>query len=307
MSVASGKAQLLDSAFPHLETTPIHIKEILAATDLSGPATLALKVGARLARQLQSRFHVLYTVMPQIYAADTTFLSAELQKIETQRAEKQLHLHLTRIPEVRTIRHEEIALCGPPAEMIGAVIEEKGIDLVVMGSHGRGGLSKMVLGSVAEEVLRRGHRPALIVGPRCTRRPRPFRSIVLAVNLPVGSLRAVQYAMSLAQEAAALTIVHVMSHVATRKETAGSEEHALRELRQLVPSDPDLAAKVRFEVTAGSPAAEIVSVARRAKASLIVMGAREHSVMAEHAPWATLSEVIRESRCPVLAVQPHIA
>ena len=81
----------------------------------------------------------------------------------------------------------------------------------------------------------------------------------------------------------------------------------MRELRQLVPDDPDLSRKVHFEVTAGEPASEILAAARQAKASLIVMGARQHSVMADHAPWATLSAVIRESRCPVLAVQPHIA
>src|ERR1700758_1367646 len=134
MSTITSDHKMHESAVPHLETSPIHIKGILAATDLSGQATLALKFGARLAKKLNCRFHVLYTVMPQLYVADTAVLSAELQKIEIERGEKQLHQHLSRIPEVRTIRHEEIALCGPAAESIAATIEAKGIDLVVMGS-----------------------------------------------------------------------------------------------------------------------------------------------------------------------------
>ena len=60
-------------------------------------------------------------------------------------------------------------------------------------------------------------------------------------------------------------------------------------------------------MTEGEPASKIVAAAKGVKANLIVVGAREHSAMAEHSLWATLSGVIRESRCPVLAVPPHIA
>ena len=211
MSTITSDHKAHERVVPHLETSPIHIKGILAATDLSGQATLALKFGARLAKKLNCRLHVLYTVMPQLYVADTAILSAELQKIEIERGEKQLHQHLSRIPEVRTIRHEEIALCGHAAEAIAATIEAKGIDLVVMGSHGRSGFGKIALGSVAESVIRRTHCPALVVGPQCARRFDAFKSIVLATNLPAGSLRAAQYAMSLTKETGAtLAVVHVV-------------------------------------------------------------------------------------------------
>ena len=309
MSTIASDHKVHESVVPHLETSPIHIKGILAATDLSSQATLALKFGARLAKKLNCRFHVLYTVMPQLYVADTAVLSAELQKIEIERGETQLHQHLSRIPEVRTIRHEEIALCGPAAEAIAATIEAKGIDLVVMGSHGRSGFGKIALGSVAESVIRSTHCPALVVGPHCARRFDAFKSIVFATNLPAGSLRAAQYAMSLTKETGAtLTVVHVVPGRMPGRERSvvNVEEHALEELHQLAPNDPELRRHVHFEVGAGEPAEAIVSVAKRREASLIVMGAKEHSMIAEHAPWATLSAAIRESRCPVLVVQPHL-
>jgi len=294
---------------PHLETTPIHIKGILAATDLSEQAALGVKFAARLAKQLNCRLHVLHTVIPQLYVADTGVLSAELQKIEVERGQKQLHQHLSRIPEVRTLKHEEIALCGPTAEAIAATINEKGIDLVVMGSHGRGGLKKMALGSIAEAVIRSGHCPVLVVGPHCARRFTSFKSIVFATDLPAASLRAAQYAVSLARETGAeLTVVHVVPDRVQAMGITGVdiEERALADLHQLVPSDIEVRKQVHFAVVAGDPAAEVVAAAKHHKANLIVIGAKEHSMMAEHAPWATLSTVIRESSCPVMAVQPHL-
>ncbi len=295
---------------PHLETTPLHIKGILAATDLSEPATLGLKFAARMAKQLHCRLHVLYAVAPQLYIADTATISTELQKIEVERAQEELHEYASRIPEVRTTRHEEIALCGPATETISQIAETKGIDLLVMGSHGRSGVAKMVLGSVAEDAIRCMHCPVLVVGPRCARRFGSLKSIVLATDLPVGSWRAAQYATSLAREArATLTVLHVVSKHLRKNEhpsvtAAGDTE---RELRQLVPDDAELRKHVHFKVATGNPAEEILRAAKHPRADLIVMGARERSTLADHAPWATLSHVIRQAHCPVLAVQPHIA
>ena len=253
---------------------------------------------------------MLYAIAPQLYIADTAVLPAELQKIEAKRAQEELHEYASKIPEVRTTRHEEIALCGPATEIIFQIAEMKGIDLLVMGSHGRGGVAKMVLGSVAEDAIRRMHCPVLVIGPRCARHFGSLKSIVLATDLPVGSWRAAQYATSLAGEAGAmLTVMHVVSKHLKKKENPSVTigENAERELRQLVPHDTVLRKHAHFEVVTGNPAEEIVRVATAHKAGLIVMGAREHSIMADHAPWATLSHVIREAHCPVLAVQPHIA
>ncbi len=294
----------------HLETTPLHIKGILVATDLSESATLALKFAARMAKQFHSRLHLLYVVAPQLYIADTATISTELQKVEVERAQEELHEYASRIPEVRTTRHEEIALCGPPTEIILEIAEMKGIDLLVMGSHGRSGLGKMALGSVAEAAIRSMHCPVLVVGPHCARTFRPLKSMMLATDLPLGSLRAAQYAMSLTRDAGAtLTVMHVASEQVKEKKNPSLSigEKIERELRQLVPHDTELRKHVHFKVVTGNPAEEIVRGAKRRRADLIVMGARERSILADHAPWAILSHVIRESPCPVLAVQPHIA
>jgi nucleotide-binding universal stress UspA family protein len=307
MSSVTVEHKTKERIIPHLETAPLHIKRMLVATDLSQPATRALKFAARLAKQLHSELHVLYTVMPQLYLSEPAPISVELQKVEIDQARHELHRYAFRIPEVRTLKHEEIALAGPPADAILEIVELKGIDLVVMGSHGRSGLKKVAMGSVAEATIRRAHCPVLVVGPHCVRRYGPLSSILLAADLPAVSLRAAQYATSLAKESgASLTILHVLPERA-KAVSAIAEENAMQELRQLAPNDNALRKQLHFEVATGDPVQEIVSIAKHGKSKLIVMGAREQTAFADHSPWTTLSNVIRKAHCPVLAVPPHFA
>ena len=295
-----------ESASLHLDTSPIRIKGILAAIDFSEQATHALKIAVRLAKQLNSQLYVLHTVSPLMYAPGAGVLSPVLHESETKQAQEQLHKYIAKIPEVRTTKHEEIVLYGPPTEAMMDVVESKRVDLVVVGSHGRSGLGKLVLGSNAESVIRHLHCPILVVGPHCGRRYGPLKSIVFATDLPVGSLRAAQYAMSIAQAAGSMIIlVHVLPKQATKEECPLEVESVIEQLHYLVPNGSEKK-NVRFEIAVGDRAKQIVEIANHCKAGLIVMGVREHGVLADHAPWATLSEVIRSAHCPVLAVRPHL-
>jgi nucleotide-binding universal stress UspA family protein len=94
-----------------------------------------------------------------------------------------------------------------------------------------------------------------------------------------------------------LTVMHVVSKHLKKKENPSVTigEDTERELRQLVPHDIELRKHVHFEVVRGNAAEEIVRIASDRKAGLIVMGARQHSIAADRAPWATLSHVIRKA------------
>ncbi|MBW4026278.1 MAG: universal stress protein [Acidobacteria bacterium] len=307
MDTASTQLQETSPAL-HLGTAPLHIKGILAATDFSSQATLAVKIAARLAKQLESKFYVLHTILPQLYAPGVGVVSPVLYELDTKQAQEELRKYAGKIPEVRTLRHEEVVLVGPPAEAMLDLVQTRSIDLAVVGSQGRTGLQKLVLGSNAEAVIRHLHCPILVVGPRCVRRYGPLHSIVFATDLPFGSLRAAQHAMSIAQATgSSITLVHVLPKSSSKEEDYELEmTRATEQLHQLVPNDPQIASHVRFEVLVGDRSERILESAKRHKAGLIVMGVREHGVLADHAPWATLSEVIRKAHCPVLAVRPHL-
>lgn len=306
--MSTSPSQTIQETSSPLKTTPIHVKGILAATDLSEQATVALKVAARLAKKFHSRLHLLYTVSPQPYVANTAPLLAEMVKIDIERGQEELHAYTSKIAEVRTTRHEEITLCGPAIDAIAELVPMKGIDLLVMGSHGRAGLRKMIMGSVAEAAVRQLSCPVIVAGPKCKPVHDTFHSIVFATDLPVGSLRAAQYASSLAlQTGASLTIAHIlpaqtedMGYVAKKV-----KENAVEELRLLIPGDPQSRKHFYIEVATGHAAPELTRIAKHHKADWIVMGTREHTTLADHAPWATLSAVIRDSHCPVLVVPPH--
>lgn len=288
----------------HLESALVRIKDILVATDFSEQATEAARAAAGLAKLLDARLHVLYAVPLQVYAADSTPM---LQRVEVESGRTALHDYAAKIPELRTIKHEEMVLSAPPQDAISMVVEEKNIGLVVVGSHGRIGLKKVVLGSVAESAVRRLHCPVLVVGPQCGQHRGALKSVLFAADLQYSSLRPAQYAVSIAREtAASLTIAHVFPASDSRSTDPAYRERITHQLRQLVPQDLHEQKRVHVKTATGAPGDELVAMAAHAKAGLIVMGVHDHGMVADHSPWATISQVIHNAQCPVLAVQAHI-
>lgn len=308
MSLAVATPNQTQSSDVHLETSPFHIKGILAATDYSEQATLALKIAARLAKQLRCRLHVVHSVEPQIYPAGAQGLTPILVEAEIKRAKEELHEYGLRIPELKVVKHEEIVLTGSVVQAIATLMDFKGIDLLVMGSHGRRSFGKLILGSNAEAAIRNLHCPVLVVGPNCASSFRAPKSIVFSADLHTDSIRAAQYATSIAQESGAmLTFLHVLpKHLRNKDELALLKKEALESMRQLAPKHPELKRRPRFDVVTGDRADAILDALNRHTAGLVILGAHEGGALTNHSPGTLLSQVIRSAHCPVLAVQPHI-
>lgn len=143
---------------------------ILVPTDGSETARAAVDQAVDLASKYDATVHALYVI-----DVDATSYSLGTEQVDRIRQG-----HLDEMPEVKAeadeatgyvaevaaehgvpvVEHVEV---GGPARAIRNFVEDHDIDLVVMGSHGRSGLSRVVLGSVAEKVLRRTHLPVLVV------------------------------------------------------------------------------------------------------------------------------------------------
>jgi nucleotide-binding universal stress UspA family protein len=190
-------------------------------------------------------------------------------------------------------------------------------DLVVMGSHGRGGFDRLVLGSVAEKTLRTSTVPVLVVPPHTNdvvpAGRDPFRSIVCAVDFSRDAARALGYAASLAQHAGGrLTLMHSVEPVpAGYDPTVGmtfdvvSYEQALEtsaraELEKLTPVAPGL--EPEMAVTRGKAYKEILRVAAERQADLIVLGVHGRNALDRLVFGSTTEHVLRRATCPVLAV-----
>ena len=190
-------------------------------------------------------------------------------------------------------------------------------DLVVMGTHGRGGFERLVLGSVTEKVLRKLACPVLTVPPHAGKTPTvpgPFTSILCATDFSNASLHALEYAMSLAQEAGStLTVVFSLQweleDEAELQAPVVSEYRLMREadsqkrLDALIPKSVRDVCKVETVMATGKASREITRIADNVMADLIVMGVHGRGVVDLTLFGSTTHYVIRHAHCPVLTVR----
>ncbi|HEY1404623.1 MAG TPA: universal stress protein [Pyrinomonadaceae bacterium] len=145
------------------------IRSILLPTDFSQCAELALPYAADLARQMKARLvclHVVETRMPPVgYTAMAEPLPVDMGGQLEESATRELP-KLGAREECAGLDVEEVIVHGDAAGEIVRVAREHDIDLIVISSHGRTGLGRMIFGSTAESVVRHAHCPVLVVKPK---------------------------------------------------------------------------------------------------------------------------------------------
>lgn len=286
----------------------VQIKNVIFATDFSKAAAAALPFAVRIAKSFGAKLFAVHAKTPENYALPTPeVLPAANAQLEEYTVELRRDLY-NRFPSVES---EVLVAEGGVWAVMEGVAEEKKADLIVVGTSGRGGIGKFILGSVAEEILRRAKCPVLTVGPHSlTEPPREakFKKIVYATNFGEGSPAAAAYAVALAQEyQAQLTLLHVIEHPKTGELVRPHELEAaaLDRLRGLIPPDAELWCEPRTIVLEGAPADRILQTAEKENADLIVMGVREAKgvLRATHLPGAVAHQVVSHATCPVLTVR----
>jgi nucleotide-binding universal stress UspA family protein len=196
--------------------------------------------------------------------------------------------------------------------------------LIVMGTHGRSGFERFVLGSVTEKVLRRADCPVLTVPAHAPDSvPVPsglFSRIVCATDFSDCAMHALTYATSLAQETTAqLTVVHVVELPpeipVDVHETIGGGPHSLREYVAAVTSErrDRLERAIREHVrtqcavttvlASGKPYREILRVAAEQAADLIVVGIQGRGAIDRLFFGSTTAHLVRQASCAVLTIR----
>jgi nucleotide-binding universal stress UspA family protein len=143
---------------------PIH--NILVPTDFSEPAEAALEYAKTLAQEFNSRIHLLHVVSePYVYPWGTDLPTIPIADLLTQ-SEEAASERLTQLAQMTPALAGRVTVdteVGTPVERILDYIGGHEIDLVVIGTHGRGMVGHLLLGSVAERVVRRSPVPVLTV------------------------------------------------------------------------------------------------------------------------------------------------
>ena len=219
----------------------------------------------------------------------------------------------------RGIRHTETIEEGEVAQVLAELGIAEAIDLIVLGTQGRSGIGKFLLGSVAEEAFRSALCPVLTVGPHVTRGAgdAKLQHILYATDFGPESEHGVPYALSLAEENhARLTMLHVAHEpgVALPEPVPGSlpvirpdveVADDKRQLRDLVPQDTALSHEPEYLVQFGPPVETILAAAAQ-DVDMIVLGVKRPAALTKHLGSGVAYRVVCEAPCPVLTVGAQV-
>jgi nucleotide-binding universal stress UspA family protein len=285
----------------------IELKQILYLTDFSEPSDAALPFAAELARCHGSTLHALHVLntsldsYPQSRRADRKMAEAEMGSVDAK---------LTGI-----IHDTSVLEAADLWSAIERAIAEHGIDLIVVGTHGRTGAERLLLGSIAEEIFRRSPVPVMTVGPdvkRGTPRGDVLERILFATDFTPRSAAALPYAISMAKENnARLLLLHALPKRREAGDSNGkkggiSAAEAFHRLHEMLPRGLALSQPPDFAVEFGRPADAILAAAGERGACVILLGVRDaaaHLGAATHLDRATAHKVVAHAPCPVITVR----
>jgi nucleotide-binding universal stress UspA family protein len=286
--------------------TRITLKNILFATDFSQAADAAALIAIQIARRYGAKVYGVHVNRFDDYTAAAPNAWAAI----AEAAEKETKDDAGRLNEqLQGIEHETVIEQGRLWNVMSELIEKKEIDLVVMGTRGRTGFGKTLLGSVAEQILRQSPCPVLTVGPHVNPWSDEYvkmREILYATDLAADTPVAAPYAVSLAQEnQARLVLLHVIEDPKAGDLVDSPEVVDLKErkLQRLVTEQAGLWCEPTYIVEQGSAAEKILDVAKRRPTDLIVLGARPAKGLATHMNIGTVHKVVSQAKCPVLTVR----
>jgi len=284
------------------------LTKILVTTDFSEVSDRALDYAIALARRYDARIYLAHVITPDPFQfAEPQLAQATYEKVRQAAEEGITDILIS--GKLRGVPHEVLMEEGNVWPTLDKLINEHEIDLVVVGTHGRGKVQKILIGSVAEEIFRQADCAVMTVGPGVkgdAAKEIELKSILFATDFGPGAEKAAAHAFSLAQEHdARVTLLHVIESAAayTEESVARQREINVVRMKQLMPPGSENWCKPEFRVTFGSAVEEILIAARESKADLVVMGAKARRSLAGHVPLTIAYNVVTKAACPVLTVR----
>ena len=287
------------------------LTNILHLTDFSSSSDAAFHWAMAIARANQAKLLVLHVLVPNALAYMAPDYSPQIALDAQEKCAcdemRRMREHLVGLPHDMILRRN--------SDVWMAVERELGkarSDMIVLGTHGRTGLNKLLLGSVAERVLRCSMVPVMTVGPGVVpmESDGKFHRLLFATDFTLGSAAAGQYAGTLVnRDEAELTLLYTF----TPGKPAGSETsselsvaEAFHRLDELARDTDTPRGRTHTFVEFGDAGAKILDVAMKTKADLIMMGVgKAKSIFAAtHLEIGTIHNVVAQASCPVLTVPP---
>ena len=308
------------------------INTILCPVDFSAFSRHALAHGVQIAKWFNSHLIVFYVYPPPLppppvlYSGLPGPIPVEpFPPLTTspEQTQSDVIAELTKFAASVDTTGVQVRIVAQPGSPVRDILDQAravNSDLVVLGTHGHTGFDRFVLGSVTEKILRKAPCAVLTVPPPVSAPPAEpvqlFKRILCPMDFSDASLKALEYALSLAREAdAELLLMHVIQGLPDAPDwqlPAGpsvaeylrlSEEHALKRLRSAVPEDAQAWCRPETLTSTGKPYEEILRVAAERDARLIVMGVHGRNPIDRFFFGSTTNHVVRAATCPVLTLR----
>jgi nucleotide-binding universal stress UspA family protein len=286
--------------------TAVSFKRILVATDFSQSSEKALHHAIAIARHFDATLYLTHVVSALgfvLAGPDATLAASEAALGDVRRLEDRLSASGV----LTGVNHEIVVREGDIWEQIQEVVKDEDIDLIVVGTHGRSGIRKVVLGSVAEEIFRHASCPVLTVGPYAPPEAAlntAHEHVLFATDFSPESLEALPFVLRTSREHhAKLTLLHVVEHLSG--EAALDTERVIsvgeQRLRQLLP--PRYEGEYECRVEIGAIEEAILDVAEMEHANVIMLGLKSPETYVDHLGWLHAYRIVRSACCPVLTIR----
>lgn len=291
----------------------IRFKKILCPVDFFETSSRSVKYAKALAANYQAGVHVLHVVAPVIPAAygapfSVTDMTEDLEKEARRLLEK-----FKKSPPAGVPVTTEVALGDIDTEILRSVQKQKA-DLVVMGTHGRRGFERFVMGSTTERLIRRCPVPLITIGSgkKGAATPPDIKRILVTTDFSEGTADALAYALSIAQECQAkLTLLHVLNDVAA--DVIGKYRESLihgieSQLQKLIPEEALNWCDAEIRVEIGLPWKLIPAIVKSGRFDLLVMNVHGKGLIDRALIGSTAERALRTATeiCPVLLVPPGV-
>lgn len=293
--------------------------KILCPTDFSAGSEQAVRVGIRLARETGAELVLVHAwyVPPLAYSHEVAFPAYMEQEMidDSQRALD------AAVREAAASGAKYVSgklLNGTPWLEIVTQLETEAFDLCVIGTHGRTGLSRILLGSVAENVVR--HAPCSVLAVRPDGEARPFRHVLVPTDFSESAEHALDLAATLVEPTGSITLLHVIESLAAYSKVVAAayssvepvadfardlEEHADAALdKEIVRLKRATNVAITAQSRHGSPGAQaLAALDDNRSIDLVAMGSHGRTGIKRALMGSVAEKVVRHARCPVLVAR----
>jgi nucleotide-binding universal stress UspA family protein len=283
--------------------TRVRFKNILFATDLTAPSAAAQAYAVLLARMLGAHLFALHAGSgPGLSPRYERALLPDARSDEAQAMNELVDIfHSSKVPFTVVVERDELTA------VLDRVVEEHAIDLIILGTRGRKGVSHVLLKSMSESVSRSSTCPVITVGPKAGAGfENSLKTIVYATDFTDESRAALPYAVSLAQEFNARLVI---THVAPERlvhDRVHVDGYLMNRLKYVAPQDRYRWCRLEHTVRFGDPARQILETAKEKGADLIVVGLHTSVQYTSHFPERLAYSIVCDAPCPVMSVLPTV-